>query len=198
MENLVKIVDRQGIVISLEEWQKRYGLQIGSTKVGKYFSYTEERFRNDIRLYGEVYVNELLIRVLDQWRMDLGYSSTLNALNRNDEKQKSLTAKGFRTAVFSPHVVIKKEGVYRHGGFAADKDTNTHAQTNSEVSILKESAKKVDIKVRIGYKDYQLPTKLAPQGQTFIHVDVGPEYYAPGKPFNKFLHPVQWEKELVW
>jgi hypothetical protein len=198
MEDKVKIVDRQGVVITLEQWQKRYGLKISSTQIGKYFSYTESRFRNDIRLYGEVYVNEPLIRVLDQWREDLNESVNLNAFNRDQKHQDELTTQGFRTATFSPHVVIKEKGIYRHGGFAADKDTSSHEQTNREVLVLAQSAKKVGIKIRYGYKDYQKPTKLAPQGQTFIHVDVGPEYYAPGKPWNKFSHPVQWEKELVW
>lgn len=193
MEDKIKIVTREGKLISLEQWQKLYELKVGSTKIGKFFSWTESRFRNDIRLYGDLYVNELLIRVLDQWRKDIGEPMTINSFNRDDAKQKQLTEQGFRAATFSPHVVKRDScGNYLHGGFAADKDTISKSQTIEHVDILRESAKKAEVKIRFGYKDY------LEKGQTFIHVDVGPEYYAPGKPWNKMFHPIQWERESVW
>lgn len=189
----VKIVDVDGKIISLEQWQKRYELPVGSTKIGKYFSWTESRFRNDIRMYGEVYVNEPLMRVLDQWRKDANKAFTINAFNRDDAHQKSLTDQGFRTATHSPHVVKRDPyGKFLQGGFAADKDTVSKKETIDHVNILRESAKTVGFKIRIGYLDY------LEISQTFIHVDVGPEYYATGKPWNKLFHPIQWERESVW
>jgi hypothetical protein len=187
----VIVINREGKAISLDDWQKIYGLPVGSTKIGKYFDLTEARFVKDLALYGEIIVNELLIRVLDQFREDVNRSINLNAFNRDQKHQNELTAQGFRTATYSPHVV-KKDGFGITGGFGADVDTASDEQTNKEVVILAKSAKKLGIKIRIGWQEYKQ------QKQTFIHVDVGPEYYASGKPWNKVFHPKAWELEARW
>lgn len=182
------VVLRDGRVTGLSEWQTIYGLKVGTPSLGKYFSYTEERFQKDLKLYGMLIVNELLIRVLDQFREDTNEPETLNAFNRNQAHQDDLTNQGYRTATYSPHVIKMQEGKYWHGAFAADIDTKTKEQTLVKATILLKSAEKLHILIRIGFNEY-----LA-IGQTFIHVDVGPEYYGPFKPWNKLPHPVQWER----
>lgn len=37
-------------------------------KIGKYFSVSENRFQEDIRLYGEVVICDLLFKVLNRYR----------------------------------------------------------------------------------------------------------------------------------
>lgn len=187
----VTVISKEGKVISLDEWQKAYGLPAESTKIGKYFDLTEARFARDIQLYGSIVVNELLIRVLDQFRIDVARPITLNSFNRDQAKQAELTKEGFRTASFSPHVV-KRDSYGIHGATAADIDTDSNAQTDKEVLILIAAAKKLGIKIRVGWNEYKA------NKQTFIHVDVACEFYAPGKPWSKITHPFAWEKEARW
>jgi len=191
MNNKIIVIDKEGKQITLPQWQAKYGLPIGSTKIGKHFSYLEPKFAQDIRDYGRLIVNEQLIRVADQFREDVGRPLTVNSFNRNQAKQNQLGTEGFRTASYSPHVVHE---VNRRitGGFAMDINTSSDEQTNKEVVILKKSSNKLGIEIRIGFKEYQ------EKKQTFIHFDVGPEYYAKGKPWNNTFHPTAWERESLW
>lgn len=194
----VIVINRAGNQITLDEWQKIYGLPLNSTAISKHFDLKEARFQEDIKLYGKVVINELLFRVLDQFREDVGRPLNLNALNRNQDKQNQLTAEGFRTASFSPHIV-REDRTGTWGGLAADIDTSTHDQTNKEVLILQASAHKLGIGIRVGYRQYQTPSKAAPGGMTFIHCDVCPEYFATGKPWSNRFHPKAWEMfGLTW
>lgn len=195
--NKVIVINKLGKQISLEQWQKEYGLQPGSTQLSKYFDLKESRFQEDIRLYGDVVINEVLFRVLDQFREDVGRPLTINSLNRNIAKQRELTNDGFRTASNSPHEVKRNRwGIT--GGVAADIDTSSHEQTNAEVLILIRSARKLGFKIRIGWKEYQVPSVKSPNGMTFIHVDVAPEYYSQGKPWGGMMVPVAWTREARW
>jgi hypothetical protein len=187
----VVVINRAGQPISLEQWQKEYNLPQGSTKISKYFDMKEDRFQKDIQMYGKVIINELLFRVADQFREDVGHPQTINALNRNQDHQNTLHAQGFRTATHSPHLV-KEDRSGISGAFALDVDTASNEQTDKEVVILVRAARKLAIKIRIGWQEYKAVN------MTFIHYDVGPEYYAPGKPWNHITHPLAWEKESRW
>lgn len=184
MTNNVVVISRSGHEMTLKEWQKFYGLSVDSDFIGAYFSLSELRFKKDMERYGKLVVNELLMRVLDRFRSKVGVPVTINAFNRDEAKQAELKAQGFRAATVSPHVVC----------MAADIDTKSSAQTDSWVAILQAVAIELGIKVRIGYKQYQ----AEPTPQTFIHVDVCPEYYAAGKPFHSKAHPAVWEKQITW
>lgn len=182
MTDKVKIVLRDGSSVSLDDWQKKYGLHVGSDNIGKHFSLDEDRFKADIKLYGELVVNELLITVLDAFREEVGVPVTLNSFNRDIAHQLELKKKGFKAATTSPHVVK----------MAADIDTKSPEQTREWVKVLLEVGRKLGISIRVGYEQY-----LA-AGQTFIHVDVCPEYYGKGKPFSKHQHPPVWESKITW
>ena len=94
----------------------------------------------------------------------------------------ALIQQGFRAAKVSPHEFF----------LAADVDTADAADTINSVPIMREAAKELGIKVRIGWQDYMK------QGQSFIHVDVCPEYFGKGKVWNHVTHPVQWESVSEW
>lgn len=175
----VKIITRAGTEINLPEWQAQYN--IANEQIGRNFSLTESRFKTDLVQYGELVVNELLMRFLDAFREAVG-PITINSFNRNQEKQNELKAEGFKTAKYSPHVAK----------IAADIDTKTVEQTREWARKAKEVAAAIGIKIRVGSEQY------IKAGQTFIHVDVGPEYYAKGKPFHEQFHPVQWESQICW
>jgi hypothetical protein len=178
----VKVVLRDGSEITLPEWQKMYGLTPYSNSIGKYFSLSEVRFERDLEIYGELVVNELLMMVLDGFREAVDVPVCLNSFNRNKERQAELRKEVKGAAKYSPHEVK----------LAADIDTEDEHQTREWVKTLKQVASILGIKIRIGYKQY------LEDGSTFIHVDVCPEYFAPGKPWNKTFHPVQWEREIEW
>lgn len=182
MRDKVTVVLRDGSEVSLAEWQKIYDLPVDSDKIGRYFSLTESRFMRDIQDYGELVVNELLITLLDKLREALGTRIIINSFNRNKEHQDDLHRRGFKTATHSPHVAK----------MAADIDTTSPEQTREWVKYVKQVASILNIKVRIGFQEY---LKI---GQTFIHIDVCPEFYGPDKPYHRFPHPAQWEFAITW
>lgn len=178
----VHVILKNGSQVSLPEWQKLYGLSIGSAQIGKHFSYTEPRFAKDLKDFGELIVNELLIRLLDAFRERIGKPVNINAFNRTEAYQKHLETLGYRTAEHSPHVAK----------MAADIDTLSAVETRDFVKILKIVAAELGIKIRLGFEQY-LSDKM-----TFIHCDVCPEYFAKGKPFNSQTHPAPWENQITW
>jgi hypothetical protein len=198
----VRVILRDGSETSLPEWQKLYGLKPYSNEIGKYFSLSEYRFQRDLELFGELVVNELLIRVLDRYREKLNQPVKLNSFNRNATHQQTLTAQGLRTAKYSPHEVF----------LAADPDTPgiedlrktrtkaTPAElwdlavkiNRDHARIAREAGQELGIRVRVGNEQYLR------EKQTFIHIDVCPEYFAPGRVWHNKKHPVQWESALSW
>lgn len=182
MKAPITIITRAGDEISLEQWQKLYGLEVGSSQIGKHFSATEPRFARDIQTFGKLVVNELLMIVLDEFRTRRGFAVNINSFNRTAAYQAELKEKGFRTATFSPHEAL----------MAADIDTTTADQTRSEAGLLQLIGMELGIRIRVGYEDY------LKAGQTFIHVDVCPEYFGAGKPFHHQPHPKAWEQVLTW
>lgn len=191
MENVI-IITKAGTRITLAEWQRIYGLPEGSTRIGKCFYLTESRFQQDMKLYRQLIVNEQLIRFLDALRQATQKPITLNAFNRSADHQRELKEQGYKTATVSPHVVkVEQDGTIT-AACAADIDTLSEEQTRALVKTIKEVSQITGIKVRIGYEQY-----LA-IGQTFVHVDVCPEYYAPGKPWSHYIHPPAWEVTITW
>jgi hypothetical protein len=178
----VIVVTREDKQISLEEWQEKYGLLMNSAQIGRNFSYKESKFQEDIKNYGVLYVNELLIRVLDAARDKWGKPLIVNSFNRNAEKQAELKAQGLKAATYSPHVVY----------LAADIDTKTPEESRKLAKVIRAAAESIGIKVRLGFEQY------IAAGQTFVHVDVCPEYYAKGKPRAKQEHPTAWESPINW
>lgn len=176
----VKVILKDGTEVTMARWQEIYG--IANEHIGRNFQLTESRFKTDLALYGELVVNELLMRVLDSFRESVGVPVTINSFNRSQEKQDELTAEGFKTAKVSPHVAK----------MAADIDTKTVEQTREWAKRLKVVGKLLGIKVRVGSEQY------IKAGMTFVHVDVCPEFYAPDKPFHGTPHPIQWEREISW
>jgi len=182
MRAKVKVILKGGREVSLVEWQRLYGLPEGSDKIGRYFSLKESRFINDLSAYGELIVNELLMRVLDGTREVADRPLTINSFNRNEEHQQELKQKGFKAATYSPHVVK----------MAADIDTKDETETRYLVKVIKQVADVLGIKVRIGFQQY------LNAGQTFVHVDVCPEYYGKGKVYHSTFHPAAWENSITW
>ncbi len=179
---MIKILTLSGEYISLAEWQQQYGLPVGSEQIGKYFKYTEGKFAHDLADYGELIVCEPLMHLMDEVRELSNQPFKVNSFNRSESRQHELKASGFRAATTSPHVVK----------MACDMDTDSSAETLEMVTIVKKAAKNKNLKVRIGYKEYALI------GQTFIHMDVCPEYYGGGKIFHNLKHPPAWESEIIW
>lgn len=202
MDN-IKVILRDGSETSLLNWQKIYGLTENSRMIGRYFSLNESRFKKDLADYGELIVSELLMRVLDAYREKLGQPVTINSFNRNELKQINLKTQGLRAATHSPHVMklaadIDTPGIIELQSHTAPLESPTDLwkkamQINRErVKILEQVSDDLGIHTRIGNEDY------LKQKQTFIHVDVCPEYYAKGKPWNHKFHPIAWEKSINW
>lgn len=182
MNDKVKVITREGKEISLEEWQRLYNLPPGSNRIGEFFYLSEHRFKQDIELYGELIVNEMLIRLLDGIRKAGNHPIYLNSFNRSEEKQAEFRKMSSRFATTSPHVVK----------LAADIDTLSKEDTGKLVKRIREVSNILKIKCRIGWKGYM------EDGNTFVHVDVCPEYYAPGKPWHDQPHPAVWELTNEW
>lgn len=180
--NAVKILQPDGSYTTLAAHQKAWELKEGSAQIARHFSFTEPKFAEDLKNYGELIVCAPLMRVLDVYRALVGEPVNINSFNRSEEKQKSLQDNGFRAAKNSPHVVK----------LAADVDTKDEADTRKKVVYMLEAAKMAKIPIRVGYEDY---IKI---GQSFIHVDVCPLYFAKGKVWHAKEHPSAWEFQISW
>lgn len=181
MNSKVKFLTISGTYVPMEEFQRRYGLPVGSPQIGKFFSIEERVFSQDIERYGQLIVPVPLIMVMDEFRKRVG-SVPINSFNRDEAKQAELTKQGFRTASVSPH--IEK--------LAVDMDTTDANQTKKRVPILSQVGKDLNIQIRIGWAQYMTA------GQSFIHLDVCPEYFGPGKIWHARPHPQAWEKQIQW
>lgn len=163
-----------GKTIDIKEWQKIYNVK--SPKISTFFSIGEPCINDDTR------VSSKLLVLLDRVRQIKGVPVKLNSLYRTQEHQRELISQGYRAAKTSPHCE----------GMAADIDTVSKQDTTHTVNIIKQAANELSMTVRIGYLQYMQ------DGNTFVHVDVCPEYYAKDKPFHKLKHPIQWESGMVW
>lgn len=170
--------------IALTDWQLKYGLPVGSTMIGLCFSYEESKFQQDLKDYGKLIVCAPLIKVIDKYRELIRESVTINSFNRSAQKQEQLRLAGFRAAKTSPH----------EEKMAADCDTVSESDTLKKKEKMLEAGSLLKIPIRVGFQQY---LDNDPQ-QTFIHVDVCPLYYAPGRPRHSDPHPIQWEKQITW
>lgn len=185
MVNHIEKVDvllPDGSLIKLADWQKNNGYEVGSARVAKHFWFTEPKFMDNLQDYGKLVVCELLMKVADRYREIKSAPVRVNSFNRDREKQLSLIKSGFKAASVSPHEFF----------LAVDVDTDTEQETRLNAAMIRESAKQLGIKVRIGFEEY-LRNK-----QTFIHFDVCPMYFAKGMPWHKKEHPKHWEIENQW
>ncbi len=170
------IILLDGSTIDLRTWQARYNLTVGSSQIGRYFNIGEPSFLNGLTL------SEGVIRLLDVIRFIRNRPTIVNSLDRSRRKQQELISKGFRAAKFSPHEVK----------LAVDIDTVSEEDTKELVDIIEEAAEILGYQVRMGYMDY------LEDGNTFVHVDICPMYYRPGKPWHNDKHPKVWEAENKW
>lgn len=167
---------KDGKTVNLPEWQELYNIPQDQIHIGKHFAIGEKAIKDGGTIAG------ILIVLIDKYREAKGVPVNFNSLDRTQIQQDGLRAAGYRAATTSPHVVY----------MAGDVDTVSKADTIASVALLQKIAKQLGIKIRIGYKSYMA------DGNTFIHVDVCPEFYAPGKPFHNQPHPIQWESEIIW
>lgn len=178
----ITVILKSGQIITLPEWQKVRGYT--DTQIGRYFSYTEPRFAKDLQLYGKLVLNEMLMDLLDRYRELLGEPVYLNSFNRNQEKQDQLHKDGHKAATVSPHVHF----------MAADCPAMSIPDVHKKVELFRQAAKDLNMAIRIGYRTYYTGKPVS----TFVHVDVCPEFFAPGKPYNGQKHPWEWEVVCEW
>lgn len=182
---MIIVLLKDGTETTLAAWQKIYGLEVGSDKIGKYFSLEEPKFAENLRQYKKLVICEPLMMLMDRVREKRGKSSIIKGFNRSKEYQKQLQKDDrFEAALNSPHTVY----------MAADQDTVSKKDSEELAKIVIEAAKELGIKVRVGWKQY---LNMA-NPMTFVHYDVCPMYYAVGKPHHHLPHPWQWEKEARW
>jgi len=178
-EDSIIIVKSDLTEITLKEWQKEYGLS--GTQIGKHYSYMERTFRRNIEDYGSLVVYADLMRVLDAYREISGKPCRVASFNRSEAKQEDLRRRGYKAAKTSPHVAK----------MAADVDLLTEAEVREAVAHMHMAAAQTGVKCRFGWRTY-LPK------QTFVHLDVCPEYYGKGGLLSHTPHPKVWEAEIEW
>jgi len=82
---------------------------------------------------------------------------------------------------------VDTPGIEETGSWAKAQEIN-----RQQVKLVKQAANELDIKIRVGNQQY------LNEGSTFFHLDVCPEFYAPGKPFHNSEHPEVWELTNCW
>jgi len=200
---MIKVILNNGTECTLAEWQKIYGLPVGSANIGRFFSLNDPKIAQNYREHGYLTIVEPLIRVADLAREKDGEGWTVNSFNRTDGDQKRLHETGFKAATVSPHVVsmamdvgcAKYDTIEKDGKklqvFSLEK---TKAEVFDKVAKLQAAAKELGIKIRIGYREYM--AMASPM--YFVHFDVCPMYYGPGMPYHAHTHPAVWEAVVTW
>lgn len=172
----LQIISGTGEVLDLKQWQQFKGILRGD-------KLTENFAWNEFDCEGELLLSEVLVDFLQVIRRKWGKSMKVNSGYRTKLKQEQLHAQGYKTATFSPHTK----------GMAADIDTTSRQETNELAQLMITTAKQLKLPIRVGYLQY------LNAGQTFVHIDVCPHYYAKGRPYYDLSHPPAWEKAyLTW
>lgn len=170
-----QILDGNGRLQDLKEWQQFKGIK--GDKLSANFSVPE------FDCEGDLLISEVLIDFLQVVRSRWGKPLKVSSGYRSDAKQASLKAQGYKTAKVSPHTK----------GMAADLDTTSPDETKKLAALVESVARFMKLPVRIGFKQY------LNAGQTFVHIDVCPHYYAKGRPLHDEPHPAAWEiPYLTW
>lgn len=180
-----EIILRNGSKKSLTDWQREKGLS--ATRVSNNFTVSE------MDCEGQMLIAEPLLELLEKYReLTGGKPVKVTAGYRTREHQKELQGRAdLKAATYSPHTV----------GMAADVDLPDKKAVLNAVSIFLQAANILGLRIRLGYKQY------LKNGQSFVHVDVCPEYYAAGKPYHDWpiwtgyptTAPAAWMiKGLTW
>lgn len=169
-----QIITSTGKRITLKDWQHINHLP--KDKAATYFRASELDYN------GELLIAAPLLNLIDKLRERIGKPVNINSGYRTAERQAQLRAAGYLAATTSPHTV----------GMAVDIDTTNRVETMAVVNLLRKIAAENGYKIRLGYNQY------LKAGQTFVHVDVCPMYYAAGQSLHKEKHPLVWEKQIEW
>lgn len=186
------IVQTDGNLLSLDQWQKFYNLKTNSNELANYFSIGETNRFGQIVIKNRLIVAEPLLSLLDEYRRLKAKPVVLNSFDRSKSEQQILIDNPkYSAAKNSPHV-YDSNGLIILPCMASDIDTLSKRDTFDSVRILEQAADKLGYEIRIGFKKYLL------KGQTFIHVDVTPEYFGKNKVYENADCPWQWRKSLRW
>ena len=188
MEIPDNIIIRDGLLMPLAEWQQKHGQKPGN--LSEHFAISEWK----IGEWRPFKYSELLINLMEMFRLKVGVPVTINSGFRTREKQLQLIAAGYRAASYSPH----------EQGMAFDINTTSWKQTCEWVSTMFDVAKDLGLQIRIGHKQYWndlqplIKAGKATEKQCFFHVDVCPMYFGKGMPYYADKHPKQWETQMNW
>ena len=140
-------------------------------------------------------MSELVLRVLQGVRERRGRATKINEGFRSVEESRALHDRyaammraGTLKATKNP---ASLNSPHNHG-MAADVDETTPAAVNQLEADIRAVASAMGIRVRIGVRQY------LGAGMTFVHFDVCPEYFAPGRPFHSRPHPPAWRNTTTW
>lgn len=174
-----RIILENGQVIDLATWQEGRGLP--ADKLSKNFQVAEFVDVND----GSLLISEVLIDFLQVLRDKTGTPVKVSYKGgyRTESTQKGMQATNSNAATNSPHVK----------GMAGDVDRPTIKSTREFAKLALETAKEIGIGIRVGYLDY------LSKGQSFVHIDVCPEYYGMDGPYVPSKFPAAWSiPYLTW
>lgn len=170
-----QILDGNGRLQDLKEWQQTRGIKGDKLSA----NFTVQEFDCE----GDIIISEVLIDFLQILRSRWGKPLKVNSGYRTKKKQGQLKEQGYKTATVSPHPE----------GMAGDLDTSSADETKKLAALAESVARFMKLPIRIGFRQY-----LA-SGQTFVHIDVCPHYYAKGRPLHDEPHPASWEiPYLTW
>lgn len=171
------IIGLDGRRMGLNEWQKVYGLTVGTAQLGRHLTIGEPNVRLGLT------ISEAIIRLFDGVRALRGRALYVNSLDRSQEKQEELQRNpNIQAAKYSPHVVK----------LAIDIDTTSNKDTAELLEVINTVADVLGYRLRLGWESYQR------KGQTFIHIDVCPMYYGKNGVWHDVKHPLAWEGEIEW
>jgi uncharacterized protein YcbK (DUF882 family) len=183
-----QIILRDGSSVSLAEWQLRNNLP--PDKAMPQFSVRELGLHKE-----NARITEQLLLLLQKVRdirnkstkINEGFRSPAEARALHDRyaammRAGTLNASKNPASLNSPHTQ----------GMAADIDESSPESVRKLEADIRKAAAELGFSIRIGIRQY------LGAGMTFVHVDVCPEFFAPGKPFHLRPHPAAWRNPITW
>lgn len=131
----------------------------------------DERNRFGLKSAGNLYLSRSLLNLLQRVRIIHNKPISISSAYRSDEYQKRIQSTNKNAVSNSPHPF----------GLAVDIAIGTKKNGDQLVKLLVQEAKEINLPIRLLYAHYK---------HSFIHIDVCPFFFQPGRAWHNKPCPI--------
>jgi hypothetical protein len=190
---MVTFFDQEGHMHTIQEWHQWTfnGSPPSPNAITQNFSLNETKFKQDLAQYGKLNVCVELMFLLQAIRFELGEAITITSFNRNEAKQAELQKNpNYKAAGTSPHVYFMAADIVPASVIKAKT-------TADKTRAIKAAAERIWPIIRKRGGRMGVDQYIA-NGQHFIHIDMCPVFFGPGKLINEGAMPPPWKISQRW